>query len=106
MFDFNTDLFFKEKHKGTYNRKSGNFEFVQICKYNENTRVAETIFSFENNQIEVHVQKGYTFLEVEKNLIKAGFRVKYAFDIIKQNTNTENPWKVLIFAQTVNSNGT
>jgi hypothetical protein len=99
LFDFNSDRLFEEKHRGSYERKSGDVCFTQTCEYDKEKQIARTIFDFPPDSKEVHIQRALSLGDIQELLNKTGFRMHYSVDMFTNADATEESYKVLVLAE-------
>ncbi len=68
VFDFNTEAMYLSHHKGECRRSIAGVDFVQKLSYSADSRIANTIFEFQNGQYEIHAQRALSITEVSSAL--------------------------------------
>ncbi|RPI14375.1 MAG: class I SAM-dependent methyltransferase [Ignavibacteriae bacterium] len=98
LFDYNTDVMFREKHSGIIEREAEGIKFKQILEYNDEKRIATTIFDFGNDVKEIHIQKAYNYDEIKNILEINNFKIIHSTSVDSRKEVDEKTHRVLILA--------
>lgn len=80
LFDINTPILFENRHYGIINHEYNGKKFEQILTYNRKSKIAKTVFHFENGELEEHIQKAYTRDNMKTFLMKNKFKIMDTFE--------------------------
>ena len=73
VFDCITENLFLNQQIGIRKRQLGGESFLQKLRYEPESGIATTVFSFSDGTEEVHKQRAYGYTTIHTELIKAGF---------------------------------
>lgn len=94
IFDINTPALYEERHFGTIKRRFEDITFNQILEYDKDKRLGKTTFDFGCDGVEVHIQKAYTSEDMDKFLIRAGFKILNKCKNFKLSPINEKTYKI------------
>lgn len=99
IFDFVTANLYGKKHHGVINRNIEGVSFRQILKYDPEKKLASTVFVFDGDEREEHLQKAYTENEIAEKLVAWKFRILNAAKNIKLINADDLSERIFIVAQ-------
>lgn len=102
IFDINTPFLYEDKHFGVIERVFDNIHFKQILEYDNSTRLGKTVFDFDNNELETHIQKAYTVEEMDKFLLNVGFEIIGKYRNFKLDLIEDRTYKVFYIVKKAN----
>ncbi len=94
IFDVNTPFLYEKRHFGIIDRSFDEIKYKQILEYDKENRIAKTIFDFGNNELETHVQKGYSAQEMDNFLLKSGFKIMNRYKDFKLSPIDNEAYKI------------
>ncbi|MBW9159230.1 class I SAM-dependent DNA methyltransferase [Clostridium tagluense] len=94
IFDINTPTLYEERHFGIIDRSFDEIKFKQILEYDKEHKIGKTIFDFDNNESETHIQKAYSVDEMDKFLLKSGFEIMNRYKDFKLSPIDDKAYKI------------
>jgi len=101
LFDINTPKLYEDKQKGTLHHTIDCEEFDQILKYDGMKLLSRTIFQFSDGTFEEHLQRPYTFSEMQELICKSNFKLERAFVDEKLHPPEPNSYKIFYLLKKV-----
>jgi SAM-dependent methyltransferase len=99
VFDANTDRLYAAHHSGTHAREVGGQRFTQACHYDAQTRLASTVFTFDDGATERHLQRAWDLSDLRAPLEQAGFQVVAAMADVVGEPYRDNSERLLCVAR-------
>ncbi len=62
-------------------------------------RLGKTVFDFDNNELETHIQKAYTVEEMDEFLLNSGFEIMGRYKNFKLSPIEDRTYKVFYVAR-------
>jgi SAM-dependent methyltransferase len=100
LFDINTPLLYEERHHGTIERNSSGAKFCQVLTYDEQKRLATTVFDFGSGRVEKHTQRAYGVEEMKRYLQSTGFEALATYENFDLTESGDASLKVIFLART------